>query len=103
MGAAVRAEANGAITTPEPQPRPMVRRRSLPSGRAVTGGLLIALAALGAFVAARGTSAGPSHRYVVAAHDIVAGTTLEADDLRSEPVDLPEGLAGRAFGNTDVV
>src|SRR3954454_2794237 len=103
MGAAVRAEANGKSTISEVQPRPMARRRNLPSGRAVTGGFLIALAALGAFVAARGSSTGPTHRYVVVAHDMLAGTRLEAVDLRIEAVDLPDGMAGRAFTDTNVV
>jgi len=81
----------------------MARRRSLPSGRAVAGGFLIALAALGAFVAARGTGGGPTHHYVVAAHDLVAGTRLAADDVRTATVDLPDGLAGRAFADPGVV
>jgi len=72
----------------------------MPSGRAVVGGLLVALAALAAFVAARGDQGGPTGSYVVVAHDVVAGTKLQANDLRTVSMDLPDALAHRAF--TDV-
>jgi Flp pilus assembly protein CpaB len=78
----------------------LVPRRRLPSGRAVVGALLVALAALGAFVAARGADRGSSQTYVVVAHDVVAGTKLEASDLRTETMDLSDTVARRAF--TDV-
>jgi Flp pilus assembly protein CpaB len=99
VGVAVRTEGNGAatVTGTSDAPRLLARRRNLPSGRAVVGGFLVALAALGAFVAARGTGGGPSHHYVVVAHDVIAGTTLRASDLRTEAVDLPTELAARAF------
>lgn len=67
------------------------------------GGLLVAVAALGAFVAARGDDAGPSGSYVVVAHDVVAGTKLQADDLRTVSMDLPAGVAQRAFTDVDAV
>ena len=99
VGVAVRTEGNGAAaaTGTSDASRLLTRRRNLPSGRAVVGGFLIALAALGTFVAARGTGGGPSHHYVVVAHDVIAGTTLRASDLRTEAVDLPNEMAGRAF------
>lgn len=105
MGLAVGTESNGTVlgTARVEPPRLVARRRNLPSGRAVVGGFLVAIAALGAFVAARGTSSGPSRRYVVVAHDILAGTTLQAADLRTEAVDLPSELAGRAFTDPAVV
>lgn len=105
MGVAVRTEGNGAATATghSDTPRELTRRRHLPGGRAVVGGFLVALAALGTFVAARGTGGGPSHDYVVAAHDIVAGTTLRASDLRTEGVDLPGSMAGRAFTDPSAV
>ena len=61
--------------------RTIVRRRALPSGRAVTGGFLMALAALGVFVAARGAGQPATQNYVVVAHDVAAGTTLAEADL----------------------
>src|SRR2546421_9053198 len=91
VGVAVRTEGNGAATATgnSDAQRLLTRRRNLPSGRAVVGGFLVAIAALGAFVAARDTGGGPSHHYGVAAHDVIAGTTLKSTDLRTEAVDLP--------------
>ncbi|HTN81280.1 MAG TPA: SAF domain-containing protein [Acidimicrobiales bacterium] len=71
-------------------------RRQGPPGRAVVGGLLIAVAAVGAFVIA--TPKGrPSSPYVVAAHAIDPGTALTADDLTTAQLDLSPELAGHAF------
>ena len=67
------------------------------------GGLLVAIAALGAFVAARGNHGGPSGSYVVLAHDVVAGTKLQPSDLRTVSMDLPDGLARRSFTDVDAV
>ena len=63
----------------------------------------MAIAALGAFVAARGDSTGPSGSYVVVAHDVVPGTKLQAADLATVSMDLPNGLAQRAFTDVDAV
>jgi hypothetical protein len=105
VGLAVGTEGNGAATAARTSDasRLLTRRRNLPSGRAVVGGFLVALAALSAFVAARGTGGGPSHHYVVVAHDVIAGTTLRASDLRTEAVDLPNEMAGRAFTDAAAV
>lgn len=98
VGVAVRHDGNGSATAHASEgPRPLLRQRRLPSGRAVVGGFLVALAALGTFLAARGTDAAPSHSYVVAAHDVIAGTKLDAADLRLEAIDLPTGVASRSF------
>jgi len=84
--------------------RTIVRRRALPSGRAVAGGLLMALAALGVFVAARGANERSTQNYVVVAHDVTAGTKLADADLAVAAIDLPSGLASHAFTNrTSVV
>ncbi|MEY2430835.1 MAG: hypothetical protein QOC92_560 [Acidimicrobiaceae bacterium] len=105
VGVAVRTGGNGAATGTANADSSLLlkRRRSLPSGRAVVGGFLVAVAALGAFVAARGTGGGPSQLYVVVAHDVVAGTKLKASDLRTTAVDLPDDMAARAFTNVDAV
>jgi len=83
--------------------RAIVRRRSLPSGRAVAGGFLMALAALGVFVAARGAAQKSTQDYVVVAHEVAAGTKLTAGDLELAEVDLPDGLASHAFTDRDRV
>src|SRR5438132_1082243 len=61
--------------------RPLRRRRALPSGRAVAGGLLVALALIGIYAAYTGATAPPRRSYVVAAHDIAVGSRLEPKDL----------------------
>lgn len=73
------------------------RRRRLPGSRAVVGSLLIALSALGVLVAYTDATAGPTTRYVVAARDIPSGHRLEATDLRTVAMTLPEEVSGRAF------
>ena len=101
MGVAIR---NGhALSEAHDEPRVVAPRRQLPGGRAVVGGFLVALAALGAFVAARGTDQGPAHSYVTVSRDLPSGTKLQAGDLRLVPMDLPDGLASRAFAETSAL
>jgi Flp pilus assembly protein CpaB len=78
-------------------PRSIIHRRSLPSGRAVTGGFLVALAALGVFVASRGAGEHRSRSFVVVARDVTAGTTLSPSDLTVSAIDLPDQVAARSF------
>jgi Flp pilus assembly protein CpaB len=79
-------------------PRPVVRRRrALPGGRAVFGGFLVAVAVVGIVAAQQAASGPPTTSYVVATGTIPAGRTLGVDDLTTRAVDLPEGLADRAF------
>ncbi len=99
------ATANRPPTTRRQEPlndgRSLQRRPSLPNGRAVVGGFLVALSALGIFVAyARATSA-PSTSFVVARRDIPVGATLTADDLDHLTMTLPNGLAGRSAFRTE--
>ena len=67
-----------------------------PSGRAVVGGLLVAIAAVGAFVVAT-PQPHAAIRYVVAAHSVEPGTRLTTADLTTVPVDLPAEQAALAF------
>jgi hypothetical protein len=75
----------------------VTRRRGLPSGRAVVGGFLIALAALGVFVAYQGAARHATTQYAVVAHDVAPGSILTAADLETAGMELPNELAGRAF------
>lgn len=72
-------------------------RRGLPGSRAVVGGLLVAVGALGTWAAI--TSAGQTDdaHYVVADHLIAPGQRIASDDLRVESMDLPEGVRSSAF------
>lgn len=76
-------------------------RRALPGSRAVVGGLLVAVAAVGIFAAVGGAGRGPSTRYAVAAHDLPAGEVVTADDFEMVAVDLPEDVRVNAFARPD--
>lgn len=76
----------------------VVRRRvGLPSGRAVAGGLLVAVAALGIVAAYADANRPPTATWVVAARDLSPGTRLVAADLAVVRAELPAGLARNAF------
>lgn len=76
--------------------RPVRRRTPLPTSRAVVGGFLVALSALGIFTAYSRAAAGPGHRFVVAQQDIAAGDRLTADDLVLLPMELPSVVVDTA-------
>ncbi len=67
-----------------------------PPGRAVIGGLLVAIAAVGAFVLATPDES-PALEYVVADHAVAPGTRLQPSDLTTIAADLPPELARLAF------
>lgn len=75
----------------------VTRRTRLPNGRAVVGGLLIAMSALIAFVITSRPDPLPTTRFAVAAGTIAAGTELTLEDIAAIPLDLPEPLAESAF------
>ncbi len=77
------------------------RHRGLPGGRAVVGGLLMAVAAVGVFVAYDQAGKRPRDAIVVAARTIRAGEVLDASDLRAEEGELPDGALG--FGSVDAL
>lgn len=81
--------------------RPLKRRSALPTGRAVVGGFLVALAALGIFAAYSSATTGPTTTYVVARRDLPIGTRLTADDLTSLPMELPDVVARDAAFATE--
>jgi Flp pilus assembly protein CpaB len=87
---------NGAPHRGDVEARPLARRSSLPAGRAVVGGFLIALSALGIFAAYSRATAGPTATYVVARHDIPVGARLTGADLTTLPMDLPAVVADTA-------
>ena len=98
VGTASRHAASGETAGgDEAHRRSVHRRRGLPGGRAATGGLLVAVAAVGLFAAA-GRDGAPTRRsYVVARHALAAGTRLQASDLGSVSLDLTVELRTRAF------
>lgn len=107
---ATNADAGGAGRRPAERSPVRLGGFSAPPRRAVVGGALVALAAIGVFSAHRGSESAPTTRFVVAAREIPAGTTITRDDLGVIAVDLPEdisaieaedatGLIGRVAGN----
>ncbi len=81
-------------------PRRVERRVGLPSGRAVVGGLLMALAAVGTFLAYADATADDTIEVLVAARDLTPGQTIRADDVALVPVELPDEVRG-LFGAVD--
>ena len=81
-------------------PRVIERRSGLPGGRAALGGLLMAVAAVGVFLAYAGANDAPKSSVVVAAHAIRVGEVIEADDLRVVAADLPGATLAATFSST---
>lgn len=87
-----------------PQPaRALRRRRALPGGRAVVGGLLVAASGVGLFAATNRSESGPSESYIVAARALAAGSRLTPSDLARQPIDLPPSVRARAFDDPGVL
>lgn len=89
-----------ATAEPEPTPRRVDRRVGLPSGRAVVGGLLMALAAVGTFLAYADATADDTIEVLVASRDLAPGQTIRSGDVELVPVELPDGVRG-LFGAAD--
>ena len=78
-------------------PRVIDRRRGLPGGRAVVGGLLMAVAATGVFVAYADATSGPETGVVVAARDLRIGHVISEADLHSVAAELPRSARAATF------
>ena len=93
---------NGRATSEpgEATPRRVERRLGLPSGRAVVGGLLMALAAVGTFLAYADATADDTIDVLVATRDLAPGRTIRAGDVALVPVELPGEVRG-LFGAVD--
>jgi Flp pilus assembly protein CpaB len=74
----------------------ITKRRALPGGRAVLGGVLMAVAVVGVFLAYERAGQEPSDAIVVAARPLRLGEVLEASDLRVVHGDLPGDAVGFA-------
>lgn len=83
--------------------RPLHRARSLPGGRAVVGGFLVAASAVGVFAAYTAASSGPDTSYVVVDVDVPAGERLAGDQLSLVPLELPDAQRQVAFTDVDLL
>lgn len=72
-------------------------RRALPSSRAVVGGFLVGVAAVGLFSAYTSATAEPTTTYVVAARDLAPGDRIDATALRLVAIDLPAQQRARSY------
>ena len=79
------------------RPRRVRRRRGLPSGRAVIGGFLVALAMVGTFAAYTASTAPPITAYAVATRDLAPGDTIDTSALQLVAIDLPDGQRRRSY------
>lgn len=83
--------------------RQIARRRSLPGGRAVVGGFLVAVAAVGVFAAYTSATAGPATAYLVATRDLPIGAVLAPGDVDLVPMELPDAQRSRSFDDPAVL
>ena len=72
------------------------RHRSLPGGRAILGGVLMAVAVVGVFAAATQAGHAPDDPIVVTTRAVRVGEVLEASDLRRVEGHLPSDAAAFA-------
>jgi len=92
-----RPDDDAATQTGDPPRRMITRAPGVPSGRALLGGALVAVAAVGLFLTWRGAGSTPAHRYAVAARALAPGDPVGPADVRFAPIDLPHGVARAAF------
>ncbi|MGH9083823.1 MAG: SAF domain-containing protein [Acidimicrobiales bacterium] len=80
------------------RPRRVIeQRRGLPGSRAVVGGLLMAVAAIGVFAAYTDATSGSGVAVVVAARDLRVGHVIGDADLRSVAAELPGATRHATF------
>lgn len=98
--------AETTLSTPRSKPRrddgangarPLRRRRTLPGGRAVVGGFLVALAAVGVFAGYTSATADTREPYLVARQDLALGHRITKADLGTLPMDLPSLLRSKVY------
>jgi Flp pilus assembly protein CpaB len=76
------------------------RRRALPTGRAVIGGFLVAVAAVIVFGAALASAGTHETQYAVATRTLAVGSVIGPGDLSTEGAKLPSSVESQAFRST---
>ncbi len=77
--------------------RSVGRSRSLPSGRAALGALLVTLAGIGFYLASVRATSVPTTPYVVVVRDLSPGHRLTSNDLKVVNLRLESALIARTF------
>ena len=89
------------LETPRGHTPIITPRRGLPSGRALIGGLLVTVAALGSFAIATAGSEGPGTEYLVLSSPVAAGDTITLTTVAFEAMELSPSLIASALTTTD--
>jgi hypothetical protein len=90
------------LRSPADHARPLRRRNRLPNGRAIAGGLLVIVAAVGVFAAFTGATGQPTTSWLVAKTTMGIGHRIvPADDLAPMPIALPVPMQPRVFAAKD--
>ncbi len=76
------------------------RQRSLPTGRALAGGTLVAVAAIIVFAAVLASSGRNGQQYVIATQAIPTGSIIGPGDLSAVRMSLPSAAGSGAFRQT---
>ncbi len=95
------ARVEGSAGAPTGAPVLVGRQRSLPTGRALAGGFLVAVAGVIVFTAVIASSGHHSQQYVVAAEALPTGSIIGPGDLSVAKMSLPPGAASDAFHQAD--
>ncbi|MDP9452745.1 MAG: hypothetical protein M3P97_05020 [Actinomycetota bacterium] len=103
LPAAARSPASPANGASSASARPVRPVRRLPGGRAVVGGLLVAVSAIGVFAAYTNANASPDRSYAVVRADVAAGQRLSRTQLGLVPLDLPVDQRRLAFTELDLL
>lgn len=97
MATSLRAERTASPPATGQAARPLRRRRTLPGGRAVVGGFLVALAAVGIFAGYTTATSDDREPFLVARRDLPLGHRITRADLGTLPMDLPGLLRARSY------
>lgn len=89
--------------TDEHRGRTVTKAVQLPTGRAIVGGLLVAVSGLGIFAAHRAATVPDSTNWLIVRRPVAAGATISADDLALAPMTLAETTRRRALTDPDDV
>ncbi|MGH8907673.1 MAG: hypothetical protein ACRD0K_14415 [Egibacteraceae bacterium] len=93
--------SEAGMRAPQDHARSLQRRKGLPSGRAVVGGLLVIVAAVGVFAAYTEATALPDTAWWVARRPIPIGQRIDPGaDLKPVAIALPEQVGKRVFSSS---